>query len=233
MDLITTTKSLTMSSREIADLVGSRHDSVKRSIERLAEDGIISFSPAVESSHDGPGSRPVEIYRLQKRDSIVVVAQLCPEFTARIVDRWQELEAQISAPAPQLPNFSDPVAAARAWADAKESERNALIQLEAAKPAIEFIGRYVESNGEKGFREVCKLLKANEARFREFLIAERIMYVLAGKLMPYAPHIDAGRFVVKTGVNEANQKAFTQAKFTTKGIEFVAGRWTARLAEAA
>lgn len=28
-----------------------------------------------------------------KRDSIIVVAQLSPEFTARLVDRWQELEA--------------------------------------------------------------------------------------------------------------------------------------------
>lgn len=29
-----------------------------------------------------------------KRDSIVVVAQNCPEFTAALVDRWQELEAR-------------------------------------------------------------------------------------------------------------------------------------------
>ena len=29
-----------------------------------------------------------------KRDSIVVVAQLSPEFTARLVDRWQQLEQQ-------------------------------------------------------------------------------------------------------------------------------------------
>ncbi len=33
------TRALTMSSREIADLVGSRHDDVKRSIERLASRG--------------------------------------------------------------------------------------------------------------------------------------------------------------------------------------------------
>ena len=30
-----------------------------------------------------------------KRDSIVVVAQLSPEFTARLVDRWQELANRI------------------------------------------------------------------------------------------------------------------------------------------
>ena len=33
-------------------------------------------------------------YHLTKRDSLIVVAQNCPEFTAAIVDRWQALENQ-------------------------------------------------------------------------------------------------------------------------------------------
>ncbi len=86
----------TMSSREIAELVGSRHDSVKRAMERLQEKAIVSFSPSVETSHQGPGSRPVEVYLVNKRDSFIVVAQLCPEFTAALVDRWQDLEGQVA-----------------------------------------------------------------------------------------------------------------------------------------
>lgn len=88
----------TMSSREIADLVESRHDNVKRTMERLSERGIIRFTPLEETSHEGAGARSVEVYRVNKRDSFVVVAQLCPEFTARLVDRWQELEAKASRP---------------------------------------------------------------------------------------------------------------------------------------
>ncbi|MFZ3192080.1 MAG: hypothetical protein WA154_02600, partial [Moraxellaceae bacterium] len=39
-------------------------------------------------------------FLLNKRDSLVVVARLSPEFTAAVVDRWQELEAaQLKAPA--------------------------------------------------------------------------------------------------------------------------------------
>ncbi|APF00651.1 hypothetical protein BG030_22860 [Pseudomonas putida] len=34
-----------------------------------------------------------------KRDSIIVVAQNSPEFTARLVDRWQELEQKLAKPA--------------------------------------------------------------------------------------------------------------------------------------
>jgi phage regulator Rha-like protein len=86
-----------MSSREIAELVDSRHDKVKQSIERLAERGVITLPPLGEYL-DVLG-RPAKHYLVGKRDSYVVVAQLSPEFTARLVDRWQELEARQAAPA--------------------------------------------------------------------------------------------------------------------------------------
>lgn len=88
----------TMSSREIAELVDARHDSVKRTIERLVEKGIIVQPPTVDEPETDAMGRPraVKVYAFAgeqgKRDSIIVVAQLCPEFTARLVDRWQELE---------------------------------------------------------------------------------------------------------------------------------------------
>jgi phage regulator Rha-like protein len=85
---------LTMSSREIAELLEKRHDDVKRSVKRLAERGVIVQPPtADEQDTDALGrKRTTSVYRLEKRDSYVVVAQLSPEFTARLVDRWDELE---------------------------------------------------------------------------------------------------------------------------------------------
>ncbi|MGN3476517.1 Rha family transcriptional regulator [Pseudomonas aeruginosa] len=89
----------TMTSREIADLVGSRHDNVRVAIDRLAERGVIALPAMQEKPTSG---RPTQEYVFTgdqgKRDSIIVVAQLCPEFTARLVDRWQELEQQASRP---------------------------------------------------------------------------------------------------------------------------------------
>lgn len=111
-------RSLTMSSREIAELVNSRHDDVKRSISRLSERGAIQLPPLADvKNHLG---QTVQEYRIGKRDSYVIVAQLSPEFTARLVDRWQELE---SSSVVAMPDFSDPAAAARAWADQFEARR--------------------------------------------------------------------------------------------------------------
>ncbi len=94
MKNLTTVQTLTMSHIEIADLVSSRPDSVKRTIETLADKGVITFTQTVEKSR---GGRPGTVYHVNKRNSYIVVAQLCPEFTARLVDRWQELE-EISKP---------------------------------------------------------------------------------------------------------------------------------------
>ncbi|OJX11337.1 MAG: hypothetical protein BGO79_17180 [Delftia sp. 67-8] len=220
---------LTMSSEEIAALVESRHDNVKTSIERLGARGVIQL-PALQEVRNHLG-QTVSVYQLCKRDSYIVVAQLSPEFTARLVDRWQELEAQA---APALPDFSNPVAAARAWADAKESELRTAEALALAAPKAEYVDRYVAANGAKGFRQVAKLLGANEHEFRAWLQDEKIMYRLGGEWTAHQCHIDAGRFVVKTGVAHVNDHAFNATKFTPKGVNWIAGLWgqhQARLAQ--
>lgn len=88
---------LTMSSREIADLLDKQHGNIKISAERLAEKGVIGTLAVQEFEHNG---NTYTEYLLSKRDSLILVAQNSPEFTARIVDRWQELEAQQG---PKLP----------------------------------------------------------------------------------------------------------------------------------
>jgi len=217
MNLIISSQQLTMSSREIAELVDSRHDKVKQSIERLAERGAISLPPLGEYL-DSLG-RPANQYLLCKRDTYVVVAQLSPEFTARLVDRWQELEAGAAPAVPQTM-----AQALRLAADQAEQIEQQEKALALAAPKVDFVNRYVESTGLKGFREVAKLLKANESRFRKFLEDNKVMYRLSGKLMPYQNHIEAGRFEVRTGVAE-NEHAFTSAKFTPKGVAWIAGEW--------
>lgn len=82
-------------------MVGSRHDKVKQSIERLVAKGVIQLPPMGEVKINQslrPNNKTV-VYLFSgeqgKRDSIVVVAQLSPEFTAKLVDRWAELERQV------------------------------------------------------------------------------------------------------------------------------------------
>ncbi|HAG5566406.1 TPA: hypothetical protein G8O65_001507 [Salmonella enterica] len=117
---------------------------------------------------------------------------------------------------------------------AKLAEQKADLEnkLAIAAPKAEFVDNYVEASGLMGFREVAKLLGIKETDFRLFLLENGIMYRLAGKMTPYSHHLDAGRFSVKTG-EAGNGHAFTQVKFTPKGIQWVAGLIAAWRATAA
>lgn len=212
---------LTMGTRDIADMLGKQHSNIKISAERLAASGVIGTLAPQEFTHL---NNTYTEYRLNKRDSLILVAQNSPEFTAVIVDRWQELESQ---QAPAIPNFADPVAAARAWADAVEQKQLAEQQLALAAPKVDFVDKYVTASGNIGFRQMAKLLKAKEPELKSFLFKHNIMYRLGKDLTPYQNHIDAGRFEVKAGVADHGDTnhAYNQAKITPKGVEWLAGEW--------
>lgn len=199
---------LTMTSRDIAELVESRHDSVRLSIERLAERGVIQLPPLVEVENNqatSPNSKSrVYVFSGEqgKRDSIVVVAQLSPEFTARLVDRWQELEAQVAKPA--LPDFSNPAEAARAWA--AQYEQRAVLEAKVAEdaPKVEFYHDVTGSDNAIDMATVAKVLNRGIGRNRLFAFL-REAGVLDSRNAPYQRFVDMGWFrQVETKWQKAN-----------------------------
>lgn len=212
---------LTMSSREIADLVESRHDSVKRTIERLQDKGLIQLTPMVEvKNHLG---QVVTEYQLIKRDTYVVVAQLSPEFTARLVDRWQELENQ------QMPQIPQTLSEAlRLAADQAEQIERQNLLLEQQRPKVEFVQRYVEVGTTKSLRETAKILKVPERAMIDCLVGDGLLFRQSGNLLPYQKYHVKGLFDVKTGTTEYGHN-YTQTRVTSKGIEYIASRYASEL----
>lgn len=220
--LVNFNSQLTMSSREIASLLESRHRDVCISITRLMDSGAIAGYAATPYTHEQNGCTYFE-YFVSKRDSYVIVAQMSPTFTAALVDRWQELE-NASKPAIPQTYAADLLEAGRL---ALENEKQAE-QLRLAAPKVEFVNKFIQADsGNMTFRAAAKILKINEREFRTFLKDSKIMYLLGGDWVPYQQHIEAGRFEIKAGLAEHEEKshAFKQSKFTPKGIEWVAGEY--------
>ncbi|MET4877226.1 Rha family transcriptional regulator [Morganella morganii] len=161
-ELISTKASMT--SIDIAELVGSRHDKVKQSIERLAERGIITLPPMGEKPTSG---RPVTYYIFEgeegKRDSIIVVAQLSPEFTARLVDRWKELEQERARPKSQAE-----IIAAMAMANLEQERRMAGIEQKVVHVAetVEQIKKGSMREGYAGFSQLKAKSGLTDAKCR-------------------------------------------------------------------
>ena len=123
--------SVAMSSREMAELTNIRHDSVKRTIETLEDKNIIQ-SPQIVNFKNINNVEGKE-YLFCKRDSYIIVAQLSPEFTAKLVDRWQELEVKQAFQIPQT--FS---AALRLAGELQEKVEQLQLEAKENAPKVEF-----------------------------------------------------------------------------------------------
>lgn len=131
-----------------------------------------------------------------------------------------------------LPDFNNPVEAARAWANEKERTIQYQALIEQQKPAVDFVDNYVKAEGNYNFRQVAKLLNAKEPELKLFLIEGGVIYITNGTMTPKQQHVNAGRFIVKTDVTKTGH-SYTQMKITPKGFNWISELWANRLGEVA
>jgi phage antirepressor YoqD-like protein len=225
MNLTLTTAPVSMTSREIAELTGKEHRHILRDARALLSELGLSEDGYAQTWADPQNGQRYPMLALPKRETLILVSGYSITMRARIIDRWQELEA---AAGPAIPRTM--AEALRLAADqAEEIERQAL-QIEAARPAVEFVGRFVEAKSAKGFREVAKLLGIKEREFIQKLADDGVIFKQGSNWLPTAHHQHKGRFEVKTG--EANGHAFIQTRFTPEGIAWIARRFVKEAAAA-
>jgi hypothetical protein len=94
-------------------------------------------------------------YRFGKRDSYVIVAQLSPDFTARLVDRWQELEEQARNPITALSRLD----LLKLALDSEEQRLQLEIKVGALAPKAEALDRLALADGSFCIRDAAKTLQ--------------------------------------------------------------------------
>lgn len=217
---------ITMSSREIAELVEKRHDNVKRTVETLADRGTI-VRPQIEDEQDVDAmgrSRTTSVYRLDKRSSFIVVAQLSPEFTARLVDRWQELEAQVAAPKPL--NFTDPQVVLGVITSLQDEVAKRDAKLIEQQPKVEAYNDLMNADGLYGLQNAGRVLGARPNLFIRWLKQEYLFYQ-GNALVARVQYIQRGYFEVKTKI--VDDKARPETFVTPKGLDHLRGKVPAEL----
>ena len=166
MNPIASFSGIKMDHLEIANLVHKRPDNVKRTIESLVDAGIISH-PQIEDGIKSANGVIPNVYVFSgeqgKRDSIIVVAQLCPEFTARLVDRWQELERQSKQ---QTVDLNNPHALRKALLEYTEQ----VIELEHKNIGLErSIQTITQTPTGVKFQQACKILNIKRQVLADWL----------------------------------------------------------------
>jgi phage antirepressor YoqD-like protein len=210
-----------MTSGEIADLVGARHDSVRRTIERLADKAVITLPPLVEKPTDGrPRLEYVFSGESGKRDSYIVVAQLSPEFTAKLVDRWQALEA---APRDPMVMLNDPAAMRGILLSYTEKVLELQGEVEEMRPQVQALERIAMSDGSLCITDAAKTMQVQPKALFSFLDAHHWTYTRQGDntRIAYQAKLQAGLLEHKTTVvtrSDGSEKTTTQVRVTPKGL---------------
>ena len=125
----------------------------------------------------------------------------CPEFTARIVDRWQELEQQAAHGFAIPQTMSE---ALRLAADLSEQRDKLALENKAQAEALadaqpKVAGFDLITAGEKSItiREAAKLLGIKETRLTSWLHEHGWTYRLNGRWVAKQEHIQGGRLIYK------------------------------------
>ncbi|WP_276783641.1 phage antirepressor KilAC domain-containing protein [Haemophilus paraphrohaemolyticus] len=215
--------SLTMSSREIAELCEKEHRHVARDIEVMFEQLEIDTKGYAQIWTHPQNGQSYREFLLPKDLTLTLVAGYNVRLRKRIIDRWLELEAKQAVQLPQT--FAE---ALRLAADLEEQKQALLLENQRMKPKVAFVEHYVEVGTTKSLRETAKILKMPEKAMIQRLVEDRILYRQSNNLLPYQKYYERELFAVKTGTAEHGHN-FTQTRVTSKGMAFIANRYASEL----
>lgn len=226
MNAIVSIQTQSMTSLEIAELVEKRHDNVKRTIESLVNTGVIVQPQIEDGIKSVNGVIPkIHVFRGEqgKRDSIIVVAQICPEFTARLVDRWQALEAQVAKPVDPMQLLSDPNLLRNALLSYSEKVIELENKVEVMQPILEAFDRIATGDGSLCLTDTAKALQMRPKDFISLLNRKQWIYKRAGAThyVGYQDKIQSGYLehkVMEVTRGDGSTKISEQVRVTPKGL---------------
>lgn len=216
---------LTMSSREIAELCEKEHRHVARDIEVMFEQLEINPKGYVQIWTHPQNGQSYREFMLPKDLTLTLVAGYSVKLRKRIIDRWLELENQQNLTALLPQNYLQ----ALEQLVASEKEKQALaLENKTMKPKADFVDLYVDIGTTKSLRETAKILNMPEKAMIAALERDKALYRQSGNLIPYSDKQSRGLFTVKTGTAEHGHN-FTQTRVTSKGIQWIAQRYASEL----
>jgi phage antirepressor YoqD-like protein len=167
--------------------------------------------------------------------AIAYASWISPSFHLQVNQVFLDYRTgKLNQPVSMLPNFADPVEAARAWADEVEQKRIAKQEVialqskvEETKPVVEAYGRIALADGSLNMTETAKTLQVRPIDLRRWLLANRWIYRRNGSKnwLGYQDRIQSGLIEHKIGTYEkddGSQGISEQVRITPKGLTVLA-----------
>lgn len=192
---------LTMSSKEIADFTGKRHDHVMRDIKKMLLELYPAGAPNFGGTYLSEQNKELPLFNLDRKHTDCLLTGYSAAARMKVIDRWHELEAKHK---PQIP---------QTYAEALQLAADQAKQLELAAPKVAFVDNLVNRDN---------LLNASQVGAKHKLSAVKLNKIL-DELGVYNKAVKRGRvfqtWFIERGLGEMKKtdQGFDQALFTNKG----------------
>lgn len=208
---------LSMSSREIAELTGKRHDHVVRDIEKMLMDvgeGLPKFGDTYINEQNGQEYR---CYNLPKNLTLNLITGYRADLRLRIIDRWLALESDSASKVPAT--FREALLLA---AEQQEQIERQQARIEADAPKVAALDLITEKDGDLGIRDTGRELKIGQTRVREIILSRKWACVQGHDIRPAHYGLQRGyvRLVARIYSDRVTgqEKVTDDFKITRKGI---------------
>ncbi len=237
-DIITITQAQTMSSLQIAELTGKRHDAILRDIRNLLGQGVNAHNFVEVEYTDKKGeSRPC--YQLTKTGCLILASGYNAVLREKIINRWIELEM---ANTPKLPQtFAEALRLAAEQAEENERlmiengelrkdntakdativEQDRTISL--MKPKAAYYDAILNNPHTLNTTSIASDYGMTPQKFNKLLHSLGIQKKVGGVWIPFAKYISQGYTKISTDPNPNSKHGgtYTYSKWTQKGRLFL------------
>lgn len=203
--VITKNNQLVTDSINVSKNFGKQHKHVLTAIENLVAQNSATKNYFYESSHENRGKWYKMYYMNRDGFSLLVMGftgKKALEWKLKYIEAFNTMEKKVNRFA-ELPDFTNPVIAARAWADQLEARQKAEAQLVEMKPKAEFADAVSVSPSDITIGTFAKILKQNGVdigRTRLYDWMRQNKYLVSNKKdwnMPRQEYVNCGYFRIR------------------------------------
>lgn len=225
-------ETITINSKEVADMMETRHSDLMRKIDKINKDFTerkIALSDYwLESSYVDASGKSNKCYEVTKMGCEFLAHKSTGKkgniFTAKYMERFNEMEKELQQIQVASYMIADPIERAKKWIEEETIRQEQAKLLEEQKPLVDFASTVHEAGNAITIGEFAKILREEKGikigrnilfqRLREFKVLDK-------KNLPYQKFLDKGWFKVieKTMKvdNDEDFRLYVQTLITGKG----------------
>lgn len=227
-------KNETMTSLEIAEVTGKRHDSVLRDIRNLLLQGVDAHN-FVETSYTDKANRKQKCFTLTKKGCLILASGYDALLREKIINRWEELETKVVSTIKVPTTFAEALRLAADQAEQIEAQQKQLdanskeiVELSGTiatmQPKVTYVDKILDSKETVTTTQIAQDYGQSAKAFNILLRNFGIQHKVGGQWILYAKYLPNGYVqsdTIPIEHKDGSSGSVMHTKWTQKGRLFL------------